>query len=239
MPVSKKPSDSKLLLTIKACIANGSRLVAETYDLEFRNPTSTRFYLSMIAQEEFAKAFLLHLVRAGILPFNRLIFRAMNDHACKQLVGMLMDYVIMHWEEMDELEAMIDRDIALGDRFPPEISSALNIFRHEKIGRWESRGWEWEVPQQYDPVALKVADGKKDKHKQDSLYVRVNGDGSIGSTPDLISEAETGEEFERARRYQYFISKMMESEPQSSRYMKTMDALKFLFGGKQALKTPT
>ena len=74
--------------TIAACAANGGRLLEESYDLEFRTPPATRLYLVMIAQEEFAKAFMMLLVRENIMPFTGAVRRALYDHTCKQLVGM-------------------------------------------------------------------------------------------------------------------------------------------------------
>ena len=88
----------------------------EAYDLEFRAPPSSRFFLIMIAQEEFAKAFILHLVKESAVPFTSEVLRATKDHTCKHLVSMIMDYVIMHWDELDELQAMIRRDFDLDEK---------------------------------------------------------------------------------------------------------------------------
>lgn len=93
----------------------------------------------MIAQEEFAKAFILFLVKERIVLFNAPIRRAINDHTCKQLVGMIMDYIIMHWDDLEELRAAIRIDYDLGDRLPNDIGSAMELLRYEKIGRWESK----------------------------------------------------------------------------------------------------
>jgi hypothetical protein len=56
----QEPCPDALLRTIHACIENGERLLEETFDLEFRKPPSSRYFLVMIAQEEFAKAFILY-----------------------------------------------------------------------------------------------------------------------------------------------------------------------------------
>ena len=49
------------LSSAKRCCKNGRRLLDETELLEFEKLPATRYYLSMIAQEEAAKAFLLYL----------------------------------------------------------------------------------------------------------------------------------------------------------------------------------
>ncbi len=74
-----------LAKAIRACIDNAQRLHTETYDLEFRLPSATRYFLLIIAQEEAAKAFVLYLIKEGIVPLTSAVRRAINDHACKQL----------------------------------------------------------------------------------------------------------------------------------------------------------
>ena len=147
MPKLREPLPDALLRSIQACIKNGERLLEEAYDLEFRDPPSSRFFLIMIAQEEFAKAFILHLVKESAIPFTSEVLRAIKDHACKHLVGMIMDYVIMHWDELDEAQAMIRRDLDLGDKLPDDVGSAMELLRYEKIGRWESNNWVWVTTQ--------------------------------------------------------------------------------------------
>ena len=51
-PPIKRPSDRLLTASAEKCFANGTRLLDETYDLEFRDVSATRFYIAMIAQEE-------------------------------------------------------------------------------------------------------------------------------------------------------------------------------------------
>ncbi|MDG4601343.1 MAG: hypothetical protein P9C48_01255 [Defluviicoccus sp.] len=230
----QKPSPSALLKTIQACVENGERLLEETYDLEFRGPPSSRFFLVMIAQEEFAKAFILFLVKEDIVLFSPPVLRAINDHACKHLVGMIMDYMIMHWDDVEELKIAISNDYDLGDRFPNDVGSAMELLRYEKIGQWESNNWVWAEGPKYDTSALRIAEGKKDRRKQDALYVRVGRDGRVCSTPQTISEDETRHELERARRYKSFVDSMLNGKASSHRYDKTMAALQILFEGQRS-----
>jgi hypothetical protein len=213
------------------------RLLEETYDLEFRNPPSTRFFLIMIAQEEFAKAFILHLVKEGTIPFTPPVLRSVKDHACKHLVGMIMDYMIMHWEDIEELNALISKDLDLGDKLPDDVGSAMELLRYEKIGRWENNNWLWVEDLNYDAVALRISKGQKDRHKQDALYVRIGADGRVAKTPQAISEDETNAEFERAGRYKHFVNSMLEGATGSYRYDIAMNALKLLFGGRTSCET--
>jgi hypothetical protein len=227
----QQPQPGALLRGIRACMNNGERLLDETYDLEFRRRPSSRFFLIKIAQEEFAKAFLLHCVKENVVPFTLFVLRAVNDHVCKQLVGMIMGYLVMRWEGVDELKELIRKDFDLGDRLPSEIDSAMDLLRHEKIGRWESTRWVWEDEPDYDAAALRIFEGKEDRHKQDALYVRIGRDGAASSTPETITETETENELERARQYKGLVDSMLAGQEGSYRYDKVMGALKQLFEG--------
>lgn len=220
---------------ISASIANGSRLLEETYDLEFRSPPATRLFLAMIAQEEFAKAFMLFLIRRGLIPFSPAVHRAIQDHICKQLMGMIMDYMIMDWDTIEEARAMIARDAELGDLLPDDVGSALEILAYEKIGRWTRNNWVWAEDPNYNAAAKKIAKGGQDRRKQDALYVRIGADGRLVSTPHKVREKDIERELERARSYDLFVQSavgMIEGRMFSEwRYDKIMKALTTIFGG--------
>ena len=223
-------SPTALSESIQACLDNGARLIDEGYDLEFRSPCATRFYLIAVAQEEYAKAFILFLVKEGIAPFTSAVRRAIRDHSCKQLVGMVLDYVIMHWDEISELHVMIDRDHELRGRLPHDIASALELFCYEKIGRWAKSYWGWDEDPKYDHSAMAIAEGKKDLRKQDALYVRIGTDGQTCSIPNSIAEKELDDELERARRYKACVQSMLDGNRHFSerRYDKVMEAFSLL-----------
>jgi AbiV len=224
------PTPDSLSATIRTCIENGERILEETFDLEFRNPPSTRFFLITIAQEEFAKAFILHLIKEAIVPFTSPVLRAINDHACKHLVGMIMDYMIMHWDDIEELRASIKEDHDLGDQLPDDVGSAMELLRFEKIGRWTANNWFWVDDPKYDKAALRIAEGTRDRHKQDALYIRVGRDGRVASTPQVITKNETHEELERAKRYKYLVKTLQADGDRPYRHEKAITALKILFG---------
>jgi hypothetical protein len=228
----KTPTSAVLLTTLHACLKNGDRLLEESYSLEFEEPPSTRYFIVMIAQEELAKAFIFYLVRESAIPFSEGVLRAINDHSCKQLVGVIMDYMIMHWDEIDELREALKIDYALGhDQLPAPVGSAMALLRYEKIGKWEGSRNGLAHGSDYEPSARRIAEGKKDSHKQDALYVRVGRDGRVSSTPEKISAEETQTEFERAKRYKRFVDSLLAADRKSDhRYEKAMAALRLLFG---------
>jgi AbiV family abortive infection protein len=229
---SPDSSRKRLSRSIEACLANSQRLVDESYDMEFREPTSTRFYLLIIAQEEAAKAFILHLVRDGVVPLSKEIRRAMNDHVCKQLVGILMDYLVLRWVSMEELEAKVRRDFELGDLFPQDIGSALEIFAYEKVQRWQSNTWVWDKDPDYDPAIQKLADGARDRQKQNALYVGIGGDGGVVSLPGKVIAEETVAELEKAGDYIRLVNSISQGEVlgDALRLKKLVKALRTIFG---------
>ena len=115
----------------------------------------------MIAQEEFAKSFILHLVKEGIIPFTSPVLRAINDHVFKHLVGMVMDDIIMYWDDIEELDSLISKDLDLGDMLPNDVDSAMELLRYEKIGRWESNSWVWAEDPNYNSSAMRIFKGKQ------------------------------------------------------------------------------
>ncbi len=165
-----------------ACLQNGRRLLDDAAFLEFGEPPTTAHFLALIAQEEFAKAFLLALVVRGVIPWDQRILRAARDHVCKQLLCVVMEYVSPDTEEfLERCDAVVLRH-EIRD-LPPKVIDAINILRHEKLGRWVDHSWVWADDPEYDREALAVAKGKQDRSKQDALYVRLGRDGSVASIP--------------------------------------------------------
>lgn len=222
-------SKSKADRAIEICLENGSRLINDSYCLEFCEPPSSRYFLIMIAQEEFSKSFIMFLVRENIIPLSNPIMRAINDHACKQLIGMIMDFMIMYWDEIDELDKMISIDSQLGDNFPDDIGSALEILRYEKVGQWEKSNIIYVLDGEYDKSALKVSKGVRDRRKQDALYVKIAKDGQAISAVKNFTNDEVEEELQRAERYRNFVRSALSGDYISSRYEKTISAFERLF----------
>ncbi|KKM65333.1 hypothetical protein LCGC14_1492290 [marine sediment metagenome] len=213
---------------INACLDNSESLLADAQMLEFSEPPATAFALAIIAQEESAKAFLLKLVDKDIIPWNELIWRAARDHKCKQLLVMVMDFLNPDWDEFmaRDNEWYADRVDGL---LPRPVADALNIFRHEKIGRWESHNSPWDDPPVYDPKAKKVARGFIDRWKQDQLYIAVGKDGAVAPRR-TVTQAQFETEMERASRLSSVVKEMLEEEcTERFDYKLVMEAFQMLF----------
>lgn len=176
---------NKLQRSITACIENGKSLLEEA---EWGvNRASTGAALAMLAQEECAKAFVLALVRDGILPWTDGVRRSLSDHECKHLVTMIMEWLLtvneLRFNEIGAARSAADAPEVL----PPDVATAMNIYRHElieRIGRRSpDRCAEW-----YGP-ARKLAEGQRDRRKQAALYVRIGEDGSLASEPSVSQHA--------------------------------------------------
>ncbi|HZU42952.1 MAG TPA: AbiV family abortive infection protein [Terriglobales bacterium] len=251
---------SNFLEAAEACIANGKRLLDDAdWVLHTENPAATSFALAMIAQEEFAKAFLLFLVDRGVIDWNSFLHRAMRDHTCKQLLGLVLNHLAPDWDEeekrhkewradLDEHRRLIDEYKGSSDKgaqeriwkrieeisgkwdsLPPAIADAIFILRHEKIGRWESSTWCWAEEPTYDPLAKGLADGKLDRKKQDALYVRLGSDGQVANTPLGVRHDDAKTAMENADRMRFFVEYMFDRTPGSTEYEKIESAFKTVF----------
>jgi hypothetical protein len=224
--------NEKFIYALRACAANGKRLLDEVELLEFEAPPSTQYFLSMIAQEEFAKAFLFYLVAVGVVPWSRFILRAALDHKCKQLLCIVMDFLSPSLEEfIRRINAASYQDIPLD--IPPRVADAINILRHEKIGRWKSKTWVWAEDPKWNEEALEIAEGKLDQQKQDSLYVRVIKTGVLKSTPKKMNPELAKKEFERGKRFGQLIEDLTNlKRPVGIEYEKVENSFRALFSEK-------
>lgn len=190
---------SRLKQSAHAAIANGRRLLDDVEWLDYEEHRTSAYYLALIAQEEFAKAFLLGLVIKGVIPWDRRLLRAARDHACKQLLCLVMDYLSPDFEQFKKrCDAFLKRQEFLP--MPQKVADAISILCYEKIGRWSGRSWVWAEDPGYDPEALAISEGKADKLKQDALYVRLAVDGGVAAIPTVVSRPTLREESERAAR---------------------------------------
>ena len=215
--------------TISACIENGKKLLDDAKCLFDWDRFSTALALSVLAQEEFAKAFLLQLVADDVLPWLPEVQRSMARHQSKHLLALVMEWLPpldfdllaeqkrqsteKHEQKMAWYKRSMERCRA-GNlcpdpndpepveeelQFPPDVATALNIYRFEELERLKS-GNSWRDEQWSTGKARKVSDGALDRKKQSALYVDVTRTGEIGQHPGLITRAEASEAIERAER---------------------------------------
>lgn len=218
------------LNSAKRCYQNARRLLDEAELLEYEEPPATRLYLSMIAQEELGKAFLLHLVAVDALPWTPQLLRATRNHQCKQLVVIILDHMA---PDLDEFLRRMNASLLDGPRLylPAAVADSMNILYHEKIRRWEPETWSWAEDPEYDRAAMYVADGKLDREKQRALYVELGRTGEVSATPDDVTRTQADEEYERARRIESCVGDLLEGGPNSAcDYERVLACFRALFG---------
>jgi hypothetical protein len=116
-----------------------------------------------------------------------------------------MDYLAPDTDEfIRRCKAVVNKK-----ELPRNVADALNILRHEKIGRWISNKWRWEKKPDYDHDALAIAEGKKDRIKQDALYVRLGKDGSVASIPMNHNAATFADEKDLAERFKTLVENLL------------------------------
>ena len=176
---------------IRASLDNAKRLLSDAEWLGLENSAPTVYALSVLAQEEFAKAFILHLVSAGCIPWDSETRKMLRDHSCKQLFTLILDFLEPEFEAFIERIQQRQDDIEKGVKrpvFPPHIADAINIIRHEKAAKHGYRNdWVDENETPCDEMARKIGNGYIDKLKQDALYVNIGKTGQVISTPLRIT----------------------------------------------------
>lgn len=217
------------LRSMAACSENGKRLLEDANTMLGWDRFSTALALAVLAQEEFAKVFLLQLVVDNALPWTSEVQRSMARHQSKHLLAIVMEWIPpFDFERLDEqrkrsverheqkmawyqrrveryragiLQPDPDDPEPMEDdiHFPPDVATALNIYRHEEIERFKS-GYPWRDAEWSRGRARKIADGLLDRKKQSALYVDVTKTGEIGLHPGLITRVEAVEAIERADR---------------------------------------
>jgi AbiV family abortive infection protein len=192
-----------------ATSANAQRLLAEAELLEFATPCATPLYLSLIAQEELAKAFLLYLSAREVIPWSQHILHATKDHRSKQLVMIVLDHLS---PDIDTFLSRMKHALAAGSTLvlPKNVSDALRVLRYEKIGRWEGQEWIGADEQRWDREAAAALKGKRDHWKQDALYVRLGRNGTIAHIPNTSREVFRSE-FQKAERIRRSLESLMEN----------------------------
>lgn len=184
---------------ISACIKNGTRIREDAGYLEEYGRFPSARVLAILAQEEFAKAYLIKLVDEGAIPFCGEVLRACRDHSCKHLIALIMTHLFTPVEDIISRQnrAMTALKVGNSQDLPAHVADALNIFCHEKLRRWRSKNWFWAEDPCYDQIAENIGNGSLDRVKQNALYVGI-GRGGVSSTPNS-TEAEARESIETAK----------------------------------------
>jgi AbiV family abortive infection protein len=207
--------------TIKACIENGYRLLEDAEYLSRLGSPSSVYMLSKLSQEEIAKAFILILIKEKALDWTKEVERSLNHHVSKQLIGIIIDYLN---PETDEFIKMMENGTLFTN--PRKVIDAMNIYVNEILLRWKSKNWWWSEDPEYNEEAKSTYNGKDDRLKQDSIYIKISSDGEMTSSPNKITEEMAQKEIEKANRFYFFVNRMKGDELQYKKIVEIFKDLK-------------
>jgi AbiV family abortive infection protein len=217
---------SALSKSFIACVENGKGLTEDAQLLYDFGRYASAYYFAMLSQEEFAKAFIIDLIKEKVIPWNVAIWRSTQDHSCKQLLAIVMDYLNPSTD--DFIKRIQENELI--SAFPPSVADSINIYRHEKIEKWRSRNWVGDDLSGYDTTAKKVAEGDLDKMKQNSVYVRLSKTGEIASLPSYMSKEMAENELERTNRLHQLVIQISEQPgTKSIEYENLKEVLQLVF----------
>ena len=193
---------NRLSKAIRACIENGELLLedARWWLPDERSPTITA--LCILAQEEFAKAFLLHLVCEGVLPWTSKVRESLHSHKHKQLIGLIMEGL------SSSNDAFFDRmTIEPGDdTLPSHITDAMKLY----VEKVRPQGHVSRPTVVSDRLAKSIVRGDRDRIKQDALYVGLSDEGEVLSVPSAITHDMAEDELERTKRLNDLVRPLRE-----------------------------
>jgi len=209
---------------IKACEENGERLC---YDAEACWNSPAGLALAILAQEEFAKAFMLNLVNEDIIPWTSGVKWSIRNHECKHLFVLIMEYLTTIDEQPSEWLKRLKSDERV--EIPSHIRDAINIYRHELVRRKGERDtkWKWQEKEYYHKIPKRIGiDRAVDIKKQYSLYVEISDTGDVVNVPNA-TEKDVEKELERAREIRGIASGQVFNA--MSCYDKIRDLLNWVF----------
>lgn len=191
--------------SVKACYKNAQRILCDVKKLEETGTAPTRYYLSIIAQEECAKTFLLHLVARKIISWNPEVHAASKDHIWKQLLCEIIRYI--NPNDSDLLERLKKKMCGeTGFETPEKILGVVRLFKN---GRFKGRKNTIKASVLEESIDS-IACGARDIEKQSGIYVNLTDRGLIATIPDMKITAEQAEfEYKIAWGFIFFLSEII------------------------------
>lgn len=188
--------------SIVATLENGDRLLEDAKSMLEWERFPTSYALAILAQEEFAKVFLLHLVGEGIIPWTAKVHESLRNHWHKQLIGLIMEWLKPSDDEFFTRIKKRPGDYTL----PAHVADAMKLY----VEKVQPKGHISCPPDASDPRAKSVADGDRDKMKQDAIYVRLSKDGDVISVPTQVTPEMTEIELDITKRLSDLVRPLRE-----------------------------
>ncbi|MES1953595.1 AbiV family abortive infection protein [Salinisphaera hydrothermalis] len=179
-----------LLKSAECCFSNGSGLIEEAQLLLDGEKFSRSFALSILAQEEFSKCFLLsNCSYQG--RWDQEVHKSLNYHEMKQaFVEVMLSYV--QWFEAANSFALKTNVTAL-------IPAPIKLL--PDAAQWN----RWIADAQKRVIKKKTID----RAKQREFYVAVDKDGRVSSKPNS-SDIESKAQIEKSKKFKYVAKLQMD-----------------------------
>lgn len=190
MKTAPNKHKNSLSQAMSACVESGNQLLEDAEWLGTERPASVA--LCILAQEEFAKAFLLYMICEGIVPWTPKVRKSLRNHKHKHLLGVIMDWLSPSDDEFFDRIERKPEHVTL----PAHVTDAMKIFVEDT----QPHGHITYPPAPSDPVAKGIVQGDRDRRKQDSLYVQMSEDGDVISVPTQVKPEIAEVELDRTKR---------------------------------------
>jgi AbiV family abortive infection protein len=225
----------RISIAKEAAIKNAQRLVTDARMLRDFGSIPSAFALTVLAEEEFAKAFILYLVEMEVIPWTKEIAQSLNDHSSKHLVGIVVDWLTSFITDFFTEASKINGRNLLIDKLPwtREVAYAMNIYRHNRIGKFRDSSAALHVSAvEPEERATNRNVEKRDKSKQNAIYVAVASDGGVAFDPSGVDVNKLTAEMERADRFNSFCTDFLGNQlvMMNPSFRFFADTLKEVFG---------
>jgi len=197
--MNENEQEGKYQQGVRACVDNGCALLEDAELMHGWDRFGTAYALTILAEEEFSKGFLLYLVQDKAIPWTSEVRRAVRNHESKHLLALLMEHLAERGESWLEDPRQRNQP-KMQDFVRGQVAAAINLLRYEKVGKWEAP-FSWDVlePEDYDRETKGVADGSVDRAKQSVIYVNIGRDGTTLTTPSAVSSFQSAKEMDRCK----------------------------------------
>jgi len=185
----KQPAADDLIASAQACFANASALLEDARLLVAKQRFATGYAVAILAQEEFAKSFIL-CTCASQPRWDIEVWKALHRHGPKQALVEVMDYYVNWFVNHNSFALRLNANALI----PAPVT---HMPEPAQLASWLSK------------VRGSVIDkGSVDRSKQDALYVAIGKNGKVSSAPSCTKEHATSQ-LQKATTFQQLAGKQL------------------------------
>jgi AbiV family abortive infection protein len=189
LPELAPPKAENLVASARICFVNASEMLDDAKMLVSNQRFCRGYAISILAQEEFAKAFIL--CSCALQPrWDAEVWKALRDHAPKQAVLEVMERYA-NWFTQRNSFALQHNATALIPKPVPRMPAAAEL-----------ASWLSEVK------ASVIKQRTIDRSKQEAFYVGIGRDGKVSSTPSCTGD-QAAAQLQKAANFQLLTDQQL------------------------------